>query len=344
MKTLLLLMFLATPLLAEQSITIGGFSQHLEGRGDQNQTHNTVGWDNGEYFFYSYKNSDNRQSYLGGWINRNLYNINKNWSIGHLYGAIRGYKFEREGGWFPAWMPMLSYQSRSGLNFDILCPIVVCELQFRLTGDTFDTIGIRPPWESNGYIQAGVSNLDPDLRAGWGYGHGQGWTTTAKIYWDDEYYSRISYSSTNVNVEPERGDNIEHPFWYGAEPSRVHDTAFVTLGREWPYSDSTTLTALISVNSMRIEQRYFIKDTITLVEVPVSRFTGFGLAVGATYQFTDKSTGYMEFGVSDDIITDYKLLAEYSYKITDNLEYVISLTDWDKKDFTEYKAELRWGF
>lgn len=97
------------------------FSQHLQGRGDFNQSHGLLGVEYKKYFFETFINSNyERTFYIGKW-ERDAFHGDAKYGLssGYNYGVIKGYADIRDGKPFPMFFFTHSYKFENGFGLDI---------------------------------------------------------------------------------------------------------------------------------------------------------------------------------------------------------------------------------
>lgn len=136
------------------------FSQHIDDgyklkRSGKNQDHWRIGIEYNDIYVSTFISSYDRRVWCVEKFNRNLKNINKNWSLGYRYGVCNGYKFGDYNKPFPLFMPSLFYTD-GNFGLDFACIWNVCGVEGRYNfGNRFD-----------GFIE---DNISGDFFIGGGY-------------------------------------------------------------------------------------------------------------------------------------------------------------------------------
>lgn len=336
--TVLLIASYSTKIIAQDYIHLGMYSNHFKDADKNlNEKHNLIGIEINNHFIYSYQNSKNRRSIYAGIIRRDWACIKVKWCLGYNYGIMSGY-----GSPVPVLFPVFSYTNDQAISFDLTCIYdIVCAIQARLATSLLSDNS----HDMAGYMEFAIDHADPDARADWGYGRSNGIMVGIKLYLNESLFLRLDMTDTEFNVEPERDYPIDASvFWWGYPASTMGTKRMYAVGKEYQHNDDIKLSLIGSFNTVNFQSNFYNRETNEFTSLPEKTYTGFGLHAGVNYQIAENHSFYLEVGLENTLILDVKLIGEYRYKFSDNVEFIIRTEDYDKWNYSKYQFGIRYNF
>jgi len=333
MKILLLLLCFSVS--AENYVHMGMWSQHPE-KG-LNETHNLIGIEIDGYFLHKFENSLKQTAYYAGIIEREGYCIgDTKLCLGYSYGVLEGYSFKEL---MPIAFAVFSYE-KNGIGADISClPGTVCALQFRFSDQAFDYFDFNSPWDTKGYMELSLDHFDPDQEGGLGFERNNGAAYDIKLYLTESVFIKGNYTQTDFGAQPDQGEEKFTPVWTTGKPSQISSTGYIEFGK-----DFKNFTLSTSLNQISIQENTMHRGSGKITEAPNKHHRGFGIHLSTDYQISKDFELELEAAVVDRLIRDLKLTVGLVYNLTDDIDLTLRTIDYERWNYTQYQAGIRYIF